>query len=281
MAAIRRRAGTAPVLFVALPLLLALPHVRPDPERARSPSCPRPDAGVWIDHVVVAVDDLDVASSTFHDLGFTIREGILHPNGLRTGYIKFEDGSYLELMDVEGEPRDSLAAGYATFLDRGEGGAFLALRADPASVVDAATAAGLGARLSPGRAFDIVTVPAPALGAVFFLRYDRRSEDSPADVTHANGATGIAVALVEGGEDLVSVLVALGARRCEEGLGPTDPPATTLESGGGRIAVTASAGDRPRVLAVRLHRDPSSHDGPSLPREPVHGVRLGFAETGR
>jgi len=233
---------------------------------------------VRIDHVVWAVDDLDSAAATFRGLGFTIREGTRHPNGLRNRHVKFGDGSYLELMAVEGEPRDSLATGYATFLDRGEGGAFLALRADPAPVMDAATGLRLAPRLSPGRAFDIVTVPAPALRALFFLRYALPPGDSAAVATHANGATGIAEVRLEGGEELALLLEALGARRCEDGPEPGGPAPVTLASGTGRIVVAAPAGDRPRVLEVRLRRDPSSLSRPTLPPAPVHGVRLRFAE---
>ena len=267
-----------PLAVGLLALSLLVPRSRPGtgPGPPPVPSCAAPDARVRIDHVVVAVASLDAATTSLRALGFTVKEGALHRNGLRNRHVKFEDGSYLELMAVEAPPLDSVAGAYASFLDEGEGGAFLALRADPAAVMAAAAELGLGTRVDRGRAFDIVTVADDAFTPVFFLRYGRPVSDPPAILAHGNGATGIAEVRIEGGKELAPLLTALGARPCDRAPAGDGPDPLTLGVGGGRIAIVPGTGGRPRVLAVRLRRDGSRGAGTPLPSAPVHGIRLDY-----
>jgi len=51
-----------------------------------------------IDHIVIAVHDLDKAIQTYTDLGFTIAEGGKHPTGSYNALIGFDDGSYVEVL---------------------------------------------------------------------------------------------------------------------------------------------------------------------------------------
>jgi catechol 2,3-dioxygenase-like lactoylglutathione lyase family enzyme len=51
-----------------------------------------------IDHLVVAVPDLDAARQSYTDLGFTVVPGGRHPIGTHNALIAFADGSYVELI---------------------------------------------------------------------------------------------------------------------------------------------------------------------------------------
>jgi catechol 2,3-dioxygenase-like lactoylglutathione lyase family enzyme len=51
-----------------------------------------------IDHIVIAVHDLDKAIETYRNLGFTVVEGGKHPVGSYNALIGFQDGSYVELI---------------------------------------------------------------------------------------------------------------------------------------------------------------------------------------
>lgn len=51
-----------------------------------------------IDHLVIAVRDLEAASRSYAELGFTVVAGGRHPVGTHNALISFEDGSYLELI---------------------------------------------------------------------------------------------------------------------------------------------------------------------------------------
>lgn len=51
-----------------------------------------------IDHIVIAVNDLDTAIKTYTNLGFTVVEGGKHPTGSYNALIGFEDGAYIEIL---------------------------------------------------------------------------------------------------------------------------------------------------------------------------------------
>ncbi len=51
-----------------------------------------------LDHIVIAVTDLEAAMRDYEALGFTVLPGGEHPRGSRNALIIFEDGSYLEII---------------------------------------------------------------------------------------------------------------------------------------------------------------------------------------
>jgi catechol 2,3-dioxygenase-like lactoylglutathione lyase family enzyme len=51
-----------------------------------------------IDHIVIAVPDLEAAIKNYERLGFTVVPGGRHPVGTYNGLIAFADGSYIELI---------------------------------------------------------------------------------------------------------------------------------------------------------------------------------------
>ncbi|HEY0069588.1 MAG TPA: VOC family protein [Chloroflexia bacterium] len=58
-----------------------------------------------LDHIVILVDDLDLASRDYADLGFSVVVGGKHADGLtQNALIAFEDGSYLELLNFLSPP---------------------------------------------------------------------------------------------------------------------------------------------------------------------------------
>lgn len=57
-----------------------------------------------LDHVVLAVRDLDAAAAGFARHGFRSKPGRLHANGLLNRHVKFRDGTGIELMTVRACP---------------------------------------------------------------------------------------------------------------------------------------------------------------------------------
>ena len=51
-----------------------------------------------IDHIVIAVPDLERASRNYETLGFTVVPGGRHPVGTCNALISFSDGAYIELI---------------------------------------------------------------------------------------------------------------------------------------------------------------------------------------
>jgi hypothetical protein len=97
---------------------------------------PRP-----IDHLVIAVNDLEAARAAYARLGFTLTPPARHPFGTMNSLVQL-DGAFLELLAVAdpdaivepGEGRYSFAAFNRDYLAAGEGISMLVLKSgDPAA----------------------------------------------------------------------------------------------------------------------------------------------------
>ena len=81
---------------------------------------------ISLDHVVLAVNDLEATAARFRSFGFALKHGRPHTNGIRNEHVKFRDGTELELLTAP-EARDDLTRRYRRHLAAGDGPAFLAL----------------------------------------------------------------------------------------------------------------------------------------------------------
>lgn len=60
-----------------------------------------------LDHIVILVDNLDLASQDYTDLGFSVVVGGEHADGVtQNALVAFKDGSYLELLNFLAPPPD-------------------------------------------------------------------------------------------------------------------------------------------------------------------------------
>lgn len=217
-----------------------------------SAPCGAPEAVVALDHVVLAVADLDRASGRMREAGFTLKEGRLHPNGLRNRHIKLRDRSSIELMTVTGPPRDEMAEGYRDFIAAGDGGAYLALRAPLDRVAREAEALGLDYERYGAGSFEYVTFGDPELAAVFFVAYGAAVEDPDSVLSHRNGASGIASVTLEGAGMFGRLLRAMGARNCGSFPLGVDLQEETIATASGRVILVPPGTERPRVRWVSL-----------------------------
>jgi catechol 2,3-dioxygenase-like lactoylglutathione lyase family enzyme/predicted lactoylglutathione lyase len=147
-----------------------------------------------LEHVVIAVRDLAVATTTYEHLGFTVMPGGRHPSGGTTGNgVFFSNGTYLELLTFYDREK---AADLAKFLEEREGPRSIAVEVSSAvEIRDALHAAGIeGTEPTKGKwessspvTKEWLTIdPKPALpGNIFFIDYLKASQ------SHPNTATGI------------------------------------------------------------------------------------------
>jgi catechol 2,3-dioxygenase-like lactoylglutathione lyase family enzyme len=91
-------------------------------------------AVLGIDHVPVAVADLQGAGERYRSLGFRLKPGRPHANGIENLHAKFPDGTEVELITAPAAT-DSLTRTYRTHLKDGDGPAFVALFARPGTDV--------------------------------------------------------------------------------------------------------------------------------------------------
>jgi catechol 2,3-dioxygenase-like lactoylglutathione lyase family enzyme len=194
------------------------PLATADPDR---PS-PSPPAVLGLDHIPVAVADLEEAAERYRALGFTLKPGRPHANGIRNQHAKFADGTELELITAP-EARDALTTTYRRHLAEGDGPAFLALYApsmdSAAAHLDEAGVAHAGR--GPYLDFD----DRDGLGYLFLGPRNRSPTDRPEHFVHANGASSLSAVWLAGG-DLSRerrLLAALGAQMASTNLSAPEP----------------------------------------------------------
>ncbi len=81
------------------------------------------------DHIPIAVENLERSTDLFKKLGFTLKQGRFHSNGIRNQHIKFSNGTELELITSHNR-NDALSTEYENFISEGEGPAFVGLFTD-------------------------------------------------------------------------------------------------------------------------------------------------------
>jgi hypothetical protein len=96
--------------------------------------CAAPVQG--LDHIPIAVKDLERAGDDYRKLGFTLKPGRAHENGIRNLHAKFKDGSELELITAA-EARDAMTAGHLAHLRKGDGPADIGFHAPDREAVAA------------------------------------------------------------------------------------------------------------------------------------------------
>ena len=189
--------------------------------------CLEPSSGLSIDHVVVAVSHLPTAEADFLELGFRLKPGRRHGNGLRNSHIKFRDGSALELMTIEGRATDPVADRYEAFLANGEGAAFVAIEADLEIVAAAAEAVGMDWQTSSAGPYSWVTLADST--PVFFIQWSSRPLDPDRLTAQVDEVTGISSVRLTATEEFERLLNGLGATRCPAGGRPDSPGAATAQ----------------------------------------------------
>lgn len=169
-----------------------------------------------IDHVIIAVSDLDQASADYSALGFTVIYGGRHASGsTHNALISLQDGAYLELLAATGDPAQPGLTDFSPLLAQGEGLVGYAVRshnlqADAAALRERGIAVGAIREGQRQRQDGIDLhwyIASIGSDTLPFLIEDitprsLRVPDDASAVHHANGVTGVAELV---GVDLVSL----------------------------------------------------------------------------
>ena len=252
-----------------------------------------------IDHVVIVVHDLEVASADFAGMGFTVVQGGEHVGGVtRNALIAFEDGSYLELVVFISAPPDD----HPFYRAHGEEGlvTFALLPDQIVTDVAAIERRGLnmigprrGGRTRPdGVEIEWETAWAGTRDLPFLCAdvtpRDLRVPHGPARM-HANGVKGIAgvtvaVADLQASGARYAALLGItqeraGASASESisdfkvGEGDSEATITLVEPLGGPVeAYYEARGEGPFSLALKADRIEA---GDSFEPDKMHGVLMG------
>jgi hypothetical protein len=180
-----------------------------------------------IDHVPVAVRDLEAVASRYRAMGFALKAGRPHTNGIRNQHVKFPEGTEIELITAPAAV-DPLTREYRKHLEAGDGPAFLSLFApSPDTLMRVIASAGFRARSANG----LVTLdddgPLPYL---FFGSRQASPTDRPEHFAHPNTAYALTRVWLAA-DDLGAerrLLTALGARFRDQTVSVPEPVAATV-----------------------------------------------------
>jgi catechol 2,3-dioxygenase-like lactoylglutathione lyase family enzyme len=184
---------------------------------AAAASTPAREAPVitGLDHIPVAVRDLAGAAERYRELGFALKPGRPHDNGIRNQHVKFRDGTEIELITAA-EARDDLTAGYLRHLAAGDGPAFVSFFAPALDrVAERLDSTGMAYRRGAGL---LAFAESDALRYVFFGQRNHSPTDLPEHFAHANGAESL-IGVWLAADDLsaeLGLLSALGLRTAVE-----------------------------------------------------------------
>lgn len=111
--------GWRPRLAGGIVLLLGLASV------ATSVLAPAPLV-MGVEHTPIVVTDLEKAQADFRAMGFAIKPGRFHADGIRNAHVKFPNGTELELITAPA-PTDALTSEYYAKEQRGDGPVYFGL----------------------------------------------------------------------------------------------------------------------------------------------------------
>lgn len=167
-----------------------------------------------VDHVIAVYKDLGKAKIRYSEMGFTIKSGRLHDNGLLNSHIKFPNGTELELMTVQGEPKDESAADYLALLKEKEGGVYVALSGISLDSLTAKLRSlDIEHTYEKGSAWSYITFPkTSSLNAFFFIETHITVTDPPEMLKHKNGSISIEEVEMEGDAKVFDFLRKIGVK---------------------------------------------------------------------
>src|SRR5262245_30864971 len=181
------RVGWRVWLGLAAAVTLAAPTLAED--------CGAPATPLGLDHLVVAVADLERASARYRELGFVLKPGRPHDNGIRNQHVKFRAGTEIELLTAP-QARDSLTQEYLRHIRAGDGPVFLALYWPGTDLAQRLLPLGLRSGTDGFDSFP----DGDRLRHVFFWHRNSSPTDRPEHFAHANTAESL-VAVWLAGDD--------------------------------------------------------------------------------
>jgi hypothetical protein len=243
-----------------------------------------------IDHLPVVVTDLEKAQADFQAMGFAIKPGRFHADGIRNAHVKFPDGTEIELITAP-KAVDELTSEYRAKMAKGEGPVYFGLYStDTAAVRARLNALRVGVQDDEG----MLTFPQTSpLHPLFLGKRNKAPTDLPEHFAHQNSAVRLSALWVRDNPDLRGVLKGLGVPLTSAGscgfIGVTSAIRATLPegdlylvpSGTTTVVEVQRLSDVETVLktnGISLKKD-TACDGDALwvPPSRAHGIWIEFA----
>ena len=179
-----------------------------------SQSAPHPVVS-GIDHIPVVVADLNKAQADYRAMGFVLKPGRFHADGITNAHVKFTDGTEIELITASNAV-DELTSEYIAKMKSSEGPVYFGLFApDFAAVSSRINSLPFKAQLETG----MFTFPAASpLHPLFLGQRNKAANDKPEYFEHENTAVRLSALWVRDTPELREELKALGVSLTPVGL---------------------------------------------------------------
>lgn len=163
---------------------------------------------IGIDHIPVVVANLETAEADFRRMGFSIKPGRPHVDGIRNAHVKFPDGTEIELITAPAAV-DALTTEYRAKMKTGDGPVYFGLYApDRIALVAKLRASGFPVQ---GDDNSILTFPSGSpLHPLFFGGRNKSPTDKPEYFAHANSALRLSALWVRNDQELRRLFQGLG-----------------------------------------------------------------------
>jgi len=168
-----------------------------------------------IDHIPVVVADLDKAQADYRSMGFVLKPGRFHPDGITNTHVKFTDGTEIELITASNAV-DELTSEYIAKIKSSEGPVYFGLFApDFAAVSSRLNSLPFKAQAEAG----MFTFPATSpVHPLFIGQRNKAANDKPEYFQHENTAVRLSALWVRDTPELREELKALGVSLTPVGL---------------------------------------------------------------
>ncbi len=215
----------------------------------------------YVGGVIVAVSDIKIASMAYEKMGFTIKPGKLHDNGLLNAHIKLPNKTNIELMSLVGAPSDDISEKYSKILEQGESGAYLELTGSDADAFSKKID-GIDHEVIRGKYWEYVIFPeGSGLEHIFLFHPYKDYKSKSHFYIHKNNAKMINRVWIEGGKKVEELFQTLGFQHCGERKHASGLSGMSYKTSLGEIIVTKDeTADRPKVLGVSAKMDAAPKD---------------------
>lgn len=203
---------------------------------------------VGIDHIPIVVVDLEAAEADFTAMGFALKPGRPHENGLRNAHVKFPDGTELELITAPA-PTDALATEYFEHAKGGDGPVYFGLYApDLAQLADALAKQRIPIEEEGAMIGFSASHP---LHRLFFSRRQKSPTDRPEHFAHPNTATTLIAVWLARGDPERRLLAGLQTAASQpRSCSPFGPGATAAMLPEGELVFVTPATRPPPARAI-------------------------------
>ena len=142
---------------------------------------------ISVDHLIVGINDLQVTMKNFERLGFIIKQGRAHPNGIENAFIEFKNNFEIEFIQVK-DPKDYLASYYFKRITVREGPIYVSLSYnDLEGLKNILDKMNISCNISKNKSSHYLTFNESGLfNSIFFIRYLKPPQNDLEFTYHPN-----------------------------------------------------------------------------------------------